>query len=129
LFCPKCKSEFREGFTQCTKCNTDLVEELIEESDRGERKIKSLLKIMDINIEKWLKLGSIYYVIISISSDLISFLVKLLFPADLLAKTSLYQFVINFSNLCNTIINNILWGLFFFGFGKIIEMLKEGNKK
>ncbi|NLD94516.1 MAG: DUF2007 domain-containing protein [Fibrobacter sp.] len=28
MFCPNCKSEFRDGFTHCKKCNTDLVDKL-----------------------------------------------------------------------------------------------------
>jgi len=28
MFCPKCKDEFRTGFTRCTSCGVDLVEDL-----------------------------------------------------------------------------------------------------
>ncbi len=28
MFCPKCKSEYRQGFTSCKDCNVDLVPEL-----------------------------------------------------------------------------------------------------
>ncbi len=28
MFCPKCKDEFRPGFTRCASCNVDLVESL-----------------------------------------------------------------------------------------------------
>jgi hypothetical protein len=28
MFCPKCKDEFRPGFTRCANCNVDLVESL-----------------------------------------------------------------------------------------------------
>jgi len=28
MFCPKCKAEFRPGFTRCANCNIDLVESL-----------------------------------------------------------------------------------------------------
>jgi len=31
MFCPKCKSEYREGFTQCKECHTDLVTQLATE--------------------------------------------------------------------------------------------------
>lgn len=30
MFCPNCKDEFRPGFTQCGRCQVDLVEELRE---------------------------------------------------------------------------------------------------
>ncbi len=32
MFCPSCKSEFREGFTRCSECSLDLVQELVPES-------------------------------------------------------------------------------------------------
>lgn len=28
MFCPKCKAEYREGFTRCAECEVDLVPEL-----------------------------------------------------------------------------------------------------
>ncbi|MGO8990356.1 MAG: putative signal transducing protein [bacterium] len=28
MFCPKCRTEYREGFYVCTDCNSDLVDEL-----------------------------------------------------------------------------------------------------
>lgn len=28
MFCPKCRSEYREGYTRCSNCNVDLVPEL-----------------------------------------------------------------------------------------------------
>ena len=31
MFCPKCKSEYRLGFTSCTDCNVDLVPKLPSE--------------------------------------------------------------------------------------------------
>lgn len=28
MFCPNCRSEFRDGFTYCKKCNKDLIDKL-----------------------------------------------------------------------------------------------------
>lgn len=35
-FCPKCKSEYREGFDTCSDCNVDLVAELTDVPADGE---------------------------------------------------------------------------------------------
>jgi hypothetical protein len=36
MFCPKCKSEYREGFNTCADCGTELIEELSNETDEFE---------------------------------------------------------------------------------------------
>jgi hypothetical protein len=33
MFCPECKAEYRPGFTLCSDCQTDLVEDLPQSSD------------------------------------------------------------------------------------------------
>jgi hypothetical protein len=33
MFCPQCKAEYRPGFTLCSDCQTDLVQDLPESSD------------------------------------------------------------------------------------------------
>ena len=33
MFCPKCKTEYREGFTRCADCEVDLIAELSPESE------------------------------------------------------------------------------------------------
>jgi hypothetical protein len=33
MFCPVCKSEYREGFTKCSDCDVDLVRQLAEDSE------------------------------------------------------------------------------------------------
>ena len=36
MYCPKCKSEYIEGYTHCKKCDVDLVDELPEEPCKRE---------------------------------------------------------------------------------------------
>jgi len=38
MFCPQCKSEYREGFYRCTDCNIDLVSQLREPAIREQLK-------------------------------------------------------------------------------------------
>ncbi len=35
MFCPKCKAEFRDGFTECSDCNTMLINELPDEPEQS----------------------------------------------------------------------------------------------
>ena len=37
MFCPKCGAEYREGFTHCPDCDTDLVNELPKEKPKQVR--------------------------------------------------------------------------------------------
>lgn len=37
MFCPECKTEYRSGLTHCADCDVDLVEQLRQESQSGER--------------------------------------------------------------------------------------------
>src|SRR6266699_2261436 len=39
MFCPECRAEYRAGFTRCSDCDVDLVQEL-SESDTRVRKAK-----------------------------------------------------------------------------------------
>ena len=36
MFCPKCKSEYRDGYTECADCCITLVPELPSESEQNE---------------------------------------------------------------------------------------------
>jgi hypothetical protein len=39
MFCPQCKAEYRPGFTLCSDCQTDLVEDLPQSSDAPKAKL------------------------------------------------------------------------------------------
>jgi hypothetical protein len=34
MFCPKCKTEYREGFSKCADCDVDLIPELPPDSEQ-----------------------------------------------------------------------------------------------
>lgn len=55
MFCPICRSEYREGFTLCDECNVKLVDELSEEKISQQEKlieIATSLQKSDIAIIK-----------------------------------------------------------------------------
>lgn len=48
MYCPKCKGEYREGFTQCADCQIPLVEELPQsESDDAPIELVEVLSTAD----------------------------------------------------------------------------------
>jgi Putative prokaryotic signal transducing protein len=46
MYCPQCKSEYREGFTTCSECQVPLVAELSEEDETVEGEEDSGIKIL-----------------------------------------------------------------------------------
>jgi uncharacterized Zn ribbon protein len=50
MICPKCRNEYRPGFTRCSDCNVDLVdqvEEIADESNTAEDDLVSVLETQD----------------------------------------------------------------------------------
>lgn len=41
-FCPKCRIEYREGFTTCSDCDVELVAQLAPEPEKGEHEDEPL---------------------------------------------------------------------------------------
>ena len=39
MFCPECKTEYRPGFTRCSDCDVDLVEELSPRNDGAKNEL------------------------------------------------------------------------------------------
>ena len=131
MYCPECRGEFRDGYTFCRKCNVDLVDELpVEEEAQVKEKMPSLKKRFETNIENWLKYGGIIYIFIGVLYDVTSYIGQFFPPHNRLSASGLsFGFtVFSIINLCHSILNTILWGLVYFGLGKIIEVLKEGFK-
>ncbi len=57
MYCPKCKYEYREGFTECSDCKTSLVEELLTEKINVEapvefKEIRSSLRADEVSVIK-----------------------------------------------------------------------------
>jgi hypothetical protein len=42
VFCPKCRDEFRQGFTRCGRCNVDLVDELAPEKPEASASVTAV---------------------------------------------------------------------------------------
>ena len=51
MFCPKCRGEFREGYTHCRKCDADLVDVLPPLDEEAIKKSKLFYKITSLSIE------------------------------------------------------------------------------
>ena len=47
-FCPNCHAEYREGFTRCSSCDIDLVDQLAETLDLDEAAIADAMKGKDL---------------------------------------------------------------------------------
>ena len=129
MFCPKCRGEFREDFTFCKKCNVELVDELLPEKIVIKKSI-SLLELMKSKIEKWLQIGGIIYIIIGSIYAIANFINQCVGSNGIVKSISdgnnFGQILLLVLNICYSIFDNIIWGLFFFGFGRIAEILKEG---
>lgn len=69
-WCPKCKSEYREGFTRCIDCETDLVESLSDigkqEKDAEKDYLDSLIRESYFYVlnTKWFSSDIIYKVFV-----------------------------------------------------------------
>ncbi|MEW6557219.1 MAG: DUF2007 domain-containing protein [Elusimicrobiota bacterium] len=55
MFCPKCKAEYREGYTICSDCKIPLVKELHPESKPEYRKLYEVFSTNNINEAEFVK--------------------------------------------------------------------------
>lgn len=129
MYCPKCRAEFREGFTFCENCGENLVNELPPEPERAERTQSPLVKFAKsvFPIEIWLKRGAIVYVVVGVLSDVAVLFAKTHMPGPFgMAHSGLGWVLVHVVEFCGGVIGSVLWGAFFYSIGVIIEILKEG---
>ena len=131
MFCPSCKDEFREGFVHCKKCDVDLVESLNNNEKEQNKELDfraRYLGFMKWEIEKWLKVGGLTLIIVSVLYEIVKAIRDFIPKIDQLTH-SVAQGVTLFSilGLIYILIKDIMWGLFYIGLGYIIEFLKEGK--
>ena len=62
MYCPKCKSEYREGFFECANCHISLVEHLSKEPESEESEIP---KIENVELVTAFKSGSVIRIAIA----------------------------------------------------------------
>ncbi len=48
MFCPKCQTEYREGFTECADCHVALVEQLPDQHDAADHDIPDDVRLVHI---------------------------------------------------------------------------------
>jgi hypothetical protein len=121
LFCPKCGDEFQGGYTHCKNCNVDLVVELPMGAEvKKSENPQSFLKLFENNVAKWLKIGGIIYIFLGS-------LYHIAFYFSRINKTTRTELlVLDTIHLGYMVFYSILWGLLYFGLGRIIEILKAG---
>jgi hypothetical protein len=127
MFCPKCRGEFREGFTHCKKCGVDLVETLPpEETGEKDQKEKAdlLSGLLLFDVENWLKLGGIIYAIIGVLYKITELIRGFLSSFQHAEKPIILFTALGF--LYN-ILGSLMEGLFYYALGVIIGLLKRGD--
>ncbi|MGE5551156.1 MAG: hypothetical protein ACM3ZC_11605 [Bacteroidota bacterium] len=126
MYCPGCKSEFREGFVFCQKCQLDLVDSLPESDIENAGQKTVITKILSLRVEDVLKYGGLAYIVIDILEELSRNTFDVLRNAELRSASGLDLFALIMSiafKFCNV----VLWGMFFVGFGYIIRLLKKAT--
>jgi hypothetical protein len=123
MYCPKCGAEYREGYSICPDCNENLVNELPLEIKRQNLNGLSLNRLFNNHIEKWLKTGGIAYIFVG----LLYYIIKSI-NNYIGAGNSSSKIIVIIFGLLFDILSTILWGLFYFWLGKILEILRTGFK-
>jgi hypothetical protein len=127
LKCSQCDSELPEGSTICPACNESSATALPPEIEiQNPRTPLHIRKTFADRIAKWLIVGGLIYIVIGAANDIMNFIGQLVaaqgqnqpFTAGYIALYAL--------NICYNLLDTTLWGLFFIGLGKIIQILKVG---
>lgn len=124
MFCPNCRDEFREGFNYCKKCDEELVEELLQDDLNNEKKeVEKDNNFLKLDIENLLKIGGLSLMTISIIYTIIKTLKDFIPNYSIHANGQEILFII--LSLVYSILYSAMWGLFYYGLGEIIGLLKR----
>lgn len=124
MFCPKCREEFRESFVFCEKCNVDLIETL-PTIDNGENfdDLSLLEKLMQVELEKWLRNGGIAVVITNISVNIINLIYKI-WQFNTIRNPDYNDLLLYIAGFAYSLVSGTMWGIFYISLGYIIKLLK-----
>lgn len=121
MFCPKCRAEFREGFTECKKCGVDLVEELSEEEIVENKDVDKYLAFLNWKIEKWLKVGGMTLIIVSLIVETLLALQRFIPGIYKIEGKALFYALLQ---LVYSLIKNVMYGVFYIALGNLLEIMK-----
>ncbi len=123
MYCPNCKAEFREGFSQCMKCGVDLVEALADTPPIGEDRLAGGPRTpRGFDVARWLKTGAVVYVAVQALNAFLGRLSTANLGAGV-GGVGLYLLT-----AAGLLLSALMQGLVYYGLGEIINLLRHGPK-
>lgn len=131
MYCPKCKAEYREGFTYCKSCDAELVEgsPAIEEAQPvPSREKRGLIRSLSANIDKWLKVGGI----VVVAAGVVQVIWNLIQATPITARGMELQPMLRVSEALNALVSlpsAFLAGFGYFALGEVISLLRKAGEQ